>query len=460
MDGITADYIIPVLAAGKNITIVAADTAAGLLDACVACRNYQNTTSTLCWRRTDQRKVGGFDFDALGNNFMLPPEANAELHLAAYIPQFPPELSPYHDLVEIIVLNEIRGQQTDEPVYDGLHIGEYLGRFALHYRQIAPANWRLLFFGFASGEPDPDVWEQPSMLEFLRLCGQRPCDTGIAGHEYSYDVNNILNIYPHLLGRFNLLHDVCDWHGIARPRIVISEWGWTLDNVPVPSQAIVDIERAMLYRDDETGLLGYASHPNIAGLAIWWLGPDFGGIANKAQKIIKPLGLYTVATQYDVEIDEPTQPPDGGEGDNMTLKWIMATRHMTEELKPTHARVAFFAKGADGASGDVYLGKTDDFVLPAGATVVSLVLLREEPDEPGNPNPPTLDYLDVTPLGQRDPAWANTILGQNTGHGKTIGNWGCLLVAYNCMARYLNLTERTPAAENAYYVSKGAFVDQ
>ena len=306
LDGITADYIIPLLHSGKDVTIVAADTTAGLYDACVAAKNYQNTTSVLCWRRTDQRKNGGFDFDALANNFSLSPEQNAELHWQAYQQEIPPDLLPHKDILELIILNEIRGQNTNEPVYDDLHIGEYLGRFALHYRTLT--DWRLLFFGFAAGEPDADVWGQPSMLDFLRLCGERPHDTGIALHEYSYTISDILDGYPYKIGRYQFLHDVCDDNGIAPPRIVISEWGWALDDAPAVPQAMADVET--VYRE-------YAKHPNIAGGAIWWLGPDFGGIANKIQPLIRPLGEYIIATNYDVEIDTP-QPPGNGQGGSMT----------------------------------------------------------------------------------------------------------------------------------------------
>lgn len=76
------------------------------------------------------------------------------------------------------------------------------------------------------------------------------------------------------------------------------------------------------------------------------------------------------------------------------------------------------------------------------------------------PTPPAEDYLPVQPLSQRDPRWASVVLGQPTGHGKTIGNWGCLLVAYNMLAQFWNLTERMPDAENAHYVAMGCFVNQ
>lgn len=63
-------------------------------------------------------------------------------------------------------------------------------------------------------------------------------------------------------------------------------------------------------------------------------------------------------------------------------------------------------------------------------------------------------------LNQRDSRWANHILGQDTGHGKTIGNWGCLLVVYNMLANYYKLTDQLPGTYNTYMVFAGGFNDQ
>ena len=47
--GIKNDYIIPVLAAGRTLTIVAAETTAGLLDACIEARKRPDVTGhALC----------------------------------------------------------------------------------------------------------------------------------------------------------------------------------------------------------------------------------------------------------------------------------------------------------------------------------------------------------------------------------------------------------------------------
>ena len=76
----------------------------------------------------------------------------------------------------------------------------------------------------------------------------------------------------------------------------------------------------------------------------------------------------------------------------------------------------------------------------------------------GNPPPPppnTGVYLEVEPLSQRDSRWANHVLGQDTGHDETIGSWGCLMVAYNMMARYLGLTSLYPGGYNDYLADEG-----
>jgi hypothetical protein len=51
-------------------------------------------------------------------------------------------------------------------------------------------------------------------------------------------------------------------------------------------------------------------------------------------------------------------------------------------------------------------------------------------------------------------------LGEDTGHSKTIGNWGCLLVVYNMLARYYRLTDLYPDLYNSHMVEAGCFIKQ
>lgn len=60
-------------------------------------------------------------------------------------------------------------------------------------------------------------------------------------------------------------------------------------------------------------------------------------------------------------------------------------------------------------------------------------------------------------LSQRDVRWAENTLGENTGHNKTIGNFGCMLVAYNMLARDYRLTTMHPDTFNMHMVASGGF---
>ena len=52
------------------------------------------------------------------------------------------------------------------------------------------------------------------------------------------------------------------------------------------------------------------------------------------------------------------------------------------------------------------------------------------------------------------------MLGQDTGHNKTIGNWGCLLVVYNMLASYYGLTTQSPGDYNLRMVAASCFSNQ
>jgi hypothetical protein len=88
-----------------------------------------------------------------------------------------------------------------------------------------------------------------------------------------------------MIGRFQALFDVADRNGFQRPTIVITEFGWSYNDVPGPDAAISDVSWA----DDL-----YEPHPQIQGAAIWYLGPGFGGISDKAQRLIAPLTDYAL----------------------------------------------------------------------------------------------------------------------------------------------------------------------
>ncbi|MEM7336343.1 MAG: NBR1-Ig-like domain-containing protein, partial [Chloroflexota bacterium] len=218
--------------------------------------------------------------------FRNDPEGGAVKHWRETKKALPPEFDKERTWIEPI--NEV-----DKDLCD------WLGRFGVHIANLAHAEgYKVSLFAWSSGEPEREGWEQPGMLDYLRLCAERPNQAAVALHEYSYVVDNIKDGYPYKIGRFQMLFDVCDNHGIARPTIHITEWGWTLNNVPEPSKALQDMK--------EIGDL-YAKYPEIKGAAIWYLGPSFGGIANKAQKLIRPAqnNIDNLAVTVDLSKQHP-----------------------------------------------------------------------------------------------------------------------------------------------------------
>jgi len=193
---------------------------------------------------------------------------------------FPPELDP--EFVWMETINEPDGSKA-----------AWLGEFALAQAQLAvDEGVRYAAFGWANGQPEPFDWETPEMLAFLAFAADHPDQIAVALHEYSFRTEEIGFLYPYYLGRFQALFEVCDEHGIARPTVLITEWGWEYNNVPKPDAAMEDIKWASWL---------YAAYPEVKGAAIWYLGAgggEFGSIADKAQKLIEPVKEFSLSTYY------------------------------------------------------------------------------------------------------------------------------------------------------------------
>ncbi len=233
------------------------------------------------------RKTSGDGYNWDVPNYALPPDQAAVIHWQMHRDAFPPELDP--SLVWIETINEIDKNQA-----------EWLGQFALKTAELALQdgfNWAA--FGWASGEPEPAHWQAPSMLQFLRLAGQNPDRLAIALHEYSYLVDNIGDAYPYKVGRFQELFRIADTNGIPRPTVLITEWGWTYEDVPSPDQAMADVAWASRL---------YAPYPEVKGAAIWYLGSGFADIANEAQTLIYPVMVYALQNYFPAPLPPNRQP--------------------------------------------------------------------------------------------------------------------------------------------------------
>lgn len=220
----------------------------------------------------------------------LPPLDAAELHWRRHRDAFPSDLEPYKDKIWIETVNEIDKNRA-----------EWLAEFSYHTAQLAMAegfNWAA--FSWSSGEPEKHHWEGPKMRQFLELAAQNPDRVAVAIHEYSYDREDLRRGYPYLVGRFQQLFDVVDSLGLARPTILITEFGWEYQRIASVSKAMGD----HLPWADQL----YSQHPEIQGAAIWYLGPGFGGISNQAQQLIAPLTEYSLNSYFSIDRPERGKP--------------------------------------------------------------------------------------------------------------------------------------------------------
>jgi hypothetical protein len=222
-------------------------------------------------------------------NYRLAPAAAAREHWQRHRAVFPPELDP--SLVWLETINEVDKNRS-----------EWLAEFAIETAHLAMADgFRWAAFGWSSGEPEPHQWQSPAMLRFLRLAGDHPERIAIAIHEYSYVLSDIADWYPHKVGRFQQLYQICDRHGIPRPTLLITEWGWTYQHIPPIDLALQDIAWASAL---------YAPYPEVKGAAIWYLGGGFGGIAEQAQRLVVPLTHYNLGTYFVVPLPPQRAPID------------------------------------------------------------------------------------------------------------------------------------------------------
>lgn len=279
------DYFRALDAAGIPFMIKSVDSYGPVYEASQIARQ-SGVPHTLVFRLSTSGQAHSYDFDVppyKDPHYINDPEGGAELHWQKTLEKIPPEFD--RELTWIEPINEVDRNLCD-----------WLGRFGVHIANLAQRDgYKVALFSWSSGEPEPEGWEEPGMLSYLRLCARRPSQAAVALHEYSYIVDDIMDGFPYKIGRFKALFAACDRHNIPRPTIHITEWGWTLDNVPPPEVAIRDIEKI--------GEL-YARYPEIKGAAIWYLGPGFGGIANKAQRLIAPVAHFTLNHQFDVELEK------------------------------------------------------------------------------------------------------------------------------------------------------------
>ena len=310
------DWMSKLDAAGVPFFIKSVDDAGPVYEA-QELMKISNVPHTLVFRTTTAGRNDGYDYDV--PNYNLPPDEAALVHWQAHKAKFPPELDPQRVWLE--TMNEVDQNRS-----------EWLAEFALETGRLAlQEGYRWAAFGWSSGEPEREAWESPAMLAFLRFAAEHPDDIAVALHEYSYQLNSIGAGYPYLIGRFQALLDVCDKHGIPRPTILITEWGWTYREVPGHADALSDMHWANTL---------YAAYPNVKGAATWYLGGGFGSIHDLTQRLIVPVTDYSLSNYFWVAsgqgpIDASLFPPPLPRPDILESPEIEVARLKGVVLAPT-----------------------------------------------------------------------------------------------------------------------------
>jgi hypothetical protein len=273
-DPLLLDWMAALDAAGIPFVLKSVDNAEPIMEAQEMLR-ASGVPHVLIYRRSD----GGNTFWDVPN-YNLPPEQAAVVHWERHRDAFPPELDP--ELVWLETVNEVDKNRA-----------HWLGLFARKTGLLALEDgFRWAAFGWSAGEPEPYHWRDPAMLDFLRLAGDHPDRIAVALHEYSYEQNEVAEGYPWMVGRFQLLFEAVDLAGIPRPTVLITEWGWTHEQLPTTAVALSQIAWANWL---------YSAYPEVQGAAIWYLGPGFADIASRARLLIEPVREYTLHHYFEAQ---------------------------------------------------------------------------------------------------------------------------------------------------------------
>ena len=289
------DYVRALDAAGLSSVTMANDETKGIGDALALIDAGSEVEHEMLFRVVRD----GSEYYAVPN-YDLSPDAAA----IDYWHRIRPEISTdvwAHPAVSIAMGNELDKNRAD-----------WLGWWAVASIALLDAEGRRgSFFGFSSGEPEPEHWETPGMLALFRMMARRPGWHSLNLHEYSYSNNyfwepdpdeGAAHGYPWNIGRFQFALQAADKHAIARPKILVGEWFTTLGSVPPQDRGLRWwYECAQLY----------AAFGVKAGG--WTLQNWHTNIYNQLQKYIAPVTEQALNFGYDaaaipVELVVPIEP--------------------------------------------------------------------------------------------------------------------------------------------------------
>lgn len=272
--------------AGVGIPFLAkaVDNTGSLIDAQALLQN--GATGNAIWRHYH---IDSSDND--GPHYHNTPEQEAERYWSSVLNNFPPELDK--NIVWVELINEADKNQAD-----------WLGQVATLLGQKALQDgFKLVCFGWSSGEPEPQDWLTPGMVDYLTLCSQNPTRLGVSVHEYQFDVTKtLMDNYPYQIGRYQNIHSACGQLGLQNPTIFITEFGWSYQNIPPVNDALEQIVAAGSVYAPE----------NVKGTALWALDSSWqwGNVAQQVHRLMwQDNQVGTVSPLLETLKNNPLTPP-------------------------------------------------------------------------------------------------------------------------------------------------------
>ena len=225
------------------------------------------------------------------------------------------------------IINEPdKDEDTNFPDWGTYEFTEWLAEFMITAcEMLLGKGYKVAGFGFSSGEPEIVDWYVPRMQDFLGLAAHNP-NVALALHEYSFLGDELISTAPWLIGRFEKLFEVCDELNIKRPKILITEFGWALWELPVPEVAISQLIEVA----DQL----YGPHPEIMGAFVWFYGIGWQQIQFKAARLLEP--MFSTAMTWEMEIDD--------EENDMSFEEELWERSIEEQIMRFNPEAAFQRK--------------------------------------------------------------------------------------------------------------------
>lgn len=177
---------------------------------------------------------------------------------------------------------------------------EWVAVYARRQAELAlEEGYRVALFSWMTGTPEQKGWVNDEALETLRLIAEHPDQLAVGLHEYALVEGPLVFGFPFNVGRFLGLLQTVDARGIGRPTILITEFGWSEEQMPAPGEGMEHLQWAMSF---------YNQFESVRGVAIAGLGDD---VLNESAEALFPAMLnYNLSSFVPVPIEGIDANPD------------------------------------------------------------------------------------------------------------------------------------------------------